>query len=125
MKWFTVFTGILGLSLAAFWAFFQVAPAPKLDNHPIPVYDATGEMLKAVHAGDQANVPVTGVELRIAPVYDATGAMLEAINPTKKVVTVPAYDATGAMLEAINPDRKVITQPAYDATGAMLEAINP
>jgi len=125
MKWFTVFTGILGLSLVAFWALFQVAPAPKYDNQPIPVYDATGEMLKAVHSGDQANVPVTGVESRIAPVYDATGAMLEAINPDKKVITVPAYDATGAMLDAINPDKKVITVPAYDATGAMLDAINP
>jgi len=125
MKWFTVFTGILGLSLVAFWALFQVAPAPKYDNHPIPVYDATGEMLKAIHAGDRANVPVTGVESRIAPVYDATGAMLDAINPDKKVITVPAYDATGAMLDAINPDKKVITVPAYDATGAMLDAINP
>jgi len=83
MKWFTVFTGILGLSLVAFWALFQVAPAPKYDNQPIPVYDATGEMLKAIHAGDRANVPVTGVESSIAPVYDATGAMLDAINPDK------------------------------------------
>jgi hypothetical protein len=82
-------------------------------------------MLKAVHGGDQVNVPVTGVKSRIAQVYDATGAMLNAINPNKKVVTVPAYDATGAMLEAINSDKKVITQPAYDATGAMLDAINP
>jgi len=103
MKWFTVLTSVLALSLVAFWSFFQVAPVPKYDNHPIPVYDATGEMLKAVHAGDQANVPVTGVESRIAPVYDATGAMLEAIKSDKKVVTVPAYDATGAMLNAINP----------------------
>ena len=125
MKWFTVFTSILSLSFLTLWAFFQPAPAPKYDNHPIPVYDATGEMLEVVHAGDQANIPVTGVESRIAPVYDATGAMLDAINPNKKVVTVPAYDATGEMLEAINPDKKVITVPAYDATGAMLDAINP
>ena len=125
MKWFTVFTGILGLSLVAFWALFQVAPAPKYDNQPIPVYDATVEMLKAVHSGDQANVPVTGVESRIAPVYDATGAMLDAINPDKKVTTFPAYDATAAMLKAINPSTKVTTVPAYDATGGMLDAINP
>jgi len=104
MKQFTVFVSILSLSLVALWSFFQAAPAPKkYDNRPVRLYDATGEMLKAVHAGDQANVPVTGVESRIAPVYDATGAMLEAIKSDKKVVTVPAYDATGAMLNAINP----------------------
>ena len=125
MKQFTLFASLIGLSFLTVWAFFQSAPAPKYDNQPIPVYDATGEMLKAVHAGDQANVHVTGVESGIAPVYDATGAMMEAINPNKKVVTVPAYDATGAMLDAINPDKKVITVPAYDATGAMLDAINP
>ena len=49
MKWFTVFTSILGLSLVAFWAFFQAAPAPKYDNHPILVYDATGAMLDAIN----------------------------------------------------------------------------
>ena len=125
MKQFTVFASILSLSLVAVWVFFQAAPAPKYDNQPIPVYDATGEMLKTVHAGDQANVPVTGVESRIAPVYDATGAMLDAINPDKKVVTVPAYDATAAMLKATQPETKVIMVPAYDATGAMLDAINP
>jgi hypothetical protein len=125
MKQFTVFTSLIGLSFLTLWAFFQADPAPKYDNHPIPVYDATGEMLKAVHAGDQANVPVTGVESRIAPVYDATGAMLEAINPNKEVVTVPAYDATAAMLKATQPDTKVTTVPAYDATGKMLEAISP
>ena len=103
MKQFTVFTSVLIVSLVAFWAFFWSAPAPKYDNQPVPVYDATGEMLKAIHSGDQANVPVTGVESRIVPVYDATGAMLKAINPNKKVITVPAYDATGAMLDAINP----------------------
>ena len=111
MKRFTVFTSILGVSALLVWAILQVAPAPKTssgavnDNAPAaPVYDATGEMLKAIHAGDnQMSVPVTGSEASIAPVYDATGAMLEAINPDKKVITFPAYDATGAMLDAINP----------------------
>jgi hypothetical protein len=126
MKQFTVFTSILSLSLVALWVAFQAVPAPKTyDNHPIPVYDATGEMLKAIHSGDEFSVPVTGAEAKIAPVYDATGAMLEALNPNKKVVTVPAYDATAAMLRATQPDAKVITVPAYDATGAMLDAINP
>jgi len=131
MKRFTVFSGILSVSILAVWTITQFVPAPKAssalkaDNAPAPVYDATGEMLKAIHAGDQANIPVTGVESRLAPVYDATGAMLDAINSDEKVTTLPAYDATGAMLEAINPDKKVITVPAYDATGAMLDAINP
>ena len=129
MKQFTVLTALFSVSILAVWGFFQASqvssPKAKNDNTPIKVYDATGEMLKAMHAGDQANVPVTGVESRIAPVYDATGAMLDAINPDQKVITQPAYDATGAMLEAINPDKKVVTVPAYDATGAMLDAINP
>jgi hypothetical protein len=131
MKRFTVFSGILSVSLLAVWTITQFVPAPKntsalkADNAPAPVYDATGEMLKAIHAGDQANIPVSGVESRIAPVYDATGAMLDAINPNKKAVTIPAYDATGAMLDTINPDTTVITVPAYDATGAMQDAINP
>jgi hypothetical protein len=130
MKRFTVFTGILSVSLLAVWTITQFVPAPKassaLKAHgPAPVYDATGEMLKAIHAGDQANVPVTGAESRIAPVYDATGTMLDAINPDKKVITAPAYDATGAMLDATDPDKKVITVPAYDAIGAMQDAINP
>jgi hypothetical protein len=109
MKRFTVFSGILSVSLLVFWAITQFAPASKntsalkADNGPVPVYDATGEMLKAIHAGDQANIPVTAVESRIVPVYDATGTMLDAINPDKKVITVPAYDATGAMQDAINP----------------------
>ena len=111
MKRFTVFTSILSVSALLVWAILQVTPALKTsstaanDNAPsAPVYDATGEMLKAIHAGDaQLVVPVTGAEARIAPVYDATGAMLEALNPDKKVITVPAYDATGAMLEAISP----------------------
>lgn len=130
MKRFTVVTAIFSLSLVAFWAISQTSasalfsPKTKLSNTPVQVYDATGEMLKAIHAGDAA-VPVTGVESRIAPVYDATGAMLDAINPEEKVVTVPAYDATGAMLDALNPEEKVVTVPAYDATGAMQDAINP
>ncbi len=107
MKRFTVVASIFSISVLAVWTFLQVSPAysskAKFDNTPIRVYDATGEMLKAIHAGDQVAVPVTGSEPRIVPVYDATGAMLEAINPDKKVVTFPAYDATGAMLEAINP----------------------
>ncbi len=107
MKQFAVLTAVFSVSILAVWGFFQASqissPKAKNDNTPIKVYDATGEMLKAIHAGDQAIVPVTGAESRIAPVYDATGAMLEAINPDKNVVTVPAYDATGAMLDAINP----------------------
>jgi hypothetical protein len=130
MKRFTVTTAILGVSLVAFWAIFQTSalfsPWTKSSNTPVQVYDATGEMLKAVHAGDnQLAVPVSGSDAAIAPVYDATGAMLEAINSNEKVTTLPAYDATGAMLDAINPDKKVLTVPAYDATGAMLDAINP
>ena len=93
MKQFTVLTALFSVSVLALWAFSQAAPAPKSSN-PIAVYDATGEMLKAIHSGDS---------VAIAPVYDSTGAMLAAINPNKKVTTVPAYDATGAMLEAINP----------------------
>jgi len=115
MKQFTVLTALFSISVLAVWAFTQVAPAPKSSN-PIVVYDATGEMLKAIHAGDR---------VAIAPVYDSTGAMLAALNPNKSVTTIPAYDATGAMLAAINPSKHVTTVPAYDATGAMLEAINP
>lgn len=117
MKRFTVLTAFFSISALAVWAFIQAAPAPKYDNTPIAVYDATGEMLKAIHAGDS---------VAIAPVYDSTGAMLEAINPNKKVTTVPAYDATGAMLQSINPKAaEVQIIPVYDATGAMLDAINP
>ena len=128
MKQFTVLTALFSISALAVWAFVQVVPAPKAkyDNAPIPVYDATGAMLKAIHAGDNLAVPVTGIEARIAPVYDATGAMLVAINPNKQVTTVPAYDATGAMLEAINgKSAEVKIVPVYDATGVMLDAINP
>ena len=108
MKRFTVLTTLFSISALVAWAVSQAVPAPKIasaakyDNAPAPVYDATGEMLKAIHAGDNYQpVPVTGAA--IVPVYDSTGAMLEAINPEKKVVTLPVYDATGAMLEAINP----------------------
>ena len=100
MKRFTVLTALFSFSMLALWAVSQAAPAPKsssvakYDNNPIAVYDATGEMLKAIHSGDR---------VVIAPVYDSTGAMLEAINPNTKVTTVQAYDATGAMLDAINP----------------------
>ena len=129
MKRFTVLTAIFSVSLLVVWAFSQTSVVSSLkaksDNSPIRVYDATGEMLKAIQSGDQVAIPATGEEARIAPVYDATGAMLEAIDPREKVLTVPAYDATGAMLEAIDPSTKVTTVPAYDATGAMLEAINP
>ena len=108
MKQFTVLTAVFSVSILAVWGFFQASqvssPKAKNDNTPIKVYDATGEMLKAVHAGDnQLAVPVSGSDAAIAPVYDATGAMLDAINPNEKVVTFPAYDATGAMLDAINP----------------------
>ena len=117
MKRFTVLTALFSISALTLWAFVQAAPAPKYDNTPIAVYDATGEMLKAIHSGDKA---------AIAPVYDATGAMLAAINPNKLVITVPAYDATGAMLQAINPQAaEVKIVPVYDATGAMLDAIQP
>lgn len=132
MKRFTVFTSIFSISALLVWAVLQVVPASKSssakanDNAHVSVYDATGEMLKAVHAGDnQLMVPVTGSDAAIPPVYDATGAMLEAIGPDRNVVTIPVYDATGAMQEAINPDKNVITIPAYDATGAMLDAISP
>jgi len=116
MKRFTVLTALFSISALAVWTFVQAAPAPRA-SAPIPVYDATGEMLKAIHSGDS---------VAIAPVYDSTGAMLAAINPNNKVTTVPAYDATSAMLQAINAQAvggKFI--PVYDATGAMLEAINP
>jgi hypothetical protein len=106
MKRFTVVTAIFSVSLLAAWVFFQAnltsSPKAMSSNATIPVYDATGAMLKAIHSGD-AVVPVTGSEARIVPVYDATGAMLDAINPNKKTVTVPAYDATGAMQDAISP----------------------
>lgn len=127
MKRFTVFLSLF--SVLAFWAAFQTwfvrEPSVTEDKGIAPVYDATGEMLKAIHAGDGYVIPVTGAEERIVPVYDATGAMLEAINPSKKVFTFPAYDATGAMLDALNPNKPVITLPAYDATAAMLDAIHP
>jgi hypothetical protein len=116
MKRFTVLTAFFSISALAVWAFVQAAPAPR-SSAPIPVYDATGEMLKAIHVGDSVS---------IAPVYDATGAMLAAINPNKQVITLPAYDATGAMLQASSAQAgggKIV--PVYDATGAMLEAINP
>ena len=107
MKRFTVVASVFSISVLAVWSFLHVSTAysskAKFDNTPMRVYDATGEMLKAIHAGDQMVVPVTGPETRIVPVYDATGAMLDAINPDKKVITVPAYDATGAMLDAISP----------------------
>lgn len=129
MKQFAVLTALFSVSILAIWGFFQasqISSANANDNTPIKVYDATGEMLKAVHAGDnQLALPVSGSDVAIAPVYDATGAMLDAINPNEKVTTSPAYDATGAMLEAINPDKNLITVPTYDATGAMLDAINP
>ena len=124
MKRFTVLTALLSVSVFAFWAISQPALEPT-SSAPIAVYDATGEMLKAIHSGDKnLSVPVTGAA--IAPVYDSTGAMLEAINPNEQVTTVPAYDATGAMLQAINAQAsggKIV--PVYDATGAMLEAIHP
>lgn len=127
MKRFTVFLSLF--SVLAFWAAYQTwffrEPSVTEDKAIAPVYDATGEMLNAIQAGDKYVVPVTGMEERIVPVYDATGAMLNAINPGKKDFTVPAYDATGAMLDAINPNKLVITLPAYDATAAMLNAINP
>ena len=116
MKRFTVLTALFSISALAVWAFAQAAPAPR-SSAPIAVYDATDEMLKAIHSGDK---------VAIAPVYDSTGAMLAAINPDTKVTTVPAYDATGAMLQALNAQAagwKIV--PVYDATGAMLEAINP
>lgn len=109
MKRFTVFMALFSISIVALWAFLQSASASQpssatvKDNSPIPVYDATGEMLKAIHAGDGQIVPVTGVQGQIAPVYDATGAMLDALNTNTRVVTVPVYDATGAMLDAITP----------------------
>ena len=107
MKRFTVVASIFSISVLAVWSFLQASPAysskAKFDNTPVRVYDATGEMLKAIHAGDQMAVPVTGSETRILPVYDATGAMLDAIDPSEKVLTVPAYDATGAMLDAMSP----------------------
>ena len=116
MKRFTVLTTLFSISFLAIWAVSQAAPAPK-SSTPIAVYDATGEMLKAIHSGDS---------VAIAPVYDSTGAMLAAINPNKQVTTVPAYDATGAMLAAINgKNAEVKIVPVYDATGAMLDAINP
>ena len=125
MKRFTVFYALL--SIVAFGAAFQTWLASKssaeavYDNAPIPVYDATGAMLKAINAGNS----VESSE-RIAPVYDATGAMLAALNTNKKVVTLPAYDATGAMLAAIYPKpAEVKIVPVYDATGAMLDAIQP
>lgn len=103
MKRFTVVASIFSISVLAVWSFLQASPAysskAKFDNTPVRVYDATGEMLKAIHAGDQ----MAKSETRILPVYDATGAMLEAINPDKRVVTIPAYDATRAMLDAISP----------------------
>jgi len=123
MKRFTVLTALFSISALALWAISQLAPAPKsasaakYDNAPIPVYDATGAMLEAIHAGDR---------VAVVPMYDSTGAMLAAINPNTKVTTVPAYDATGAMLQALNAPAaggKII--PVYDATGAMLDAINP
>lgn len=110
MKRLQVFSIFLGVSVMAVWSIFQAlpvaksSPVTKYDNAPIPVYDATGAMQKAVNIqSDEVTIPVTGSDARIVPVYDATGAMLDAINPNKKVITVPAYDATGAMLDAITP----------------------
>lgn len=111
MKRFTIITSLLSVSALLVWGFLQMVLAPKTSSAavaPAPVYDATGEMLKAIHAGDGYVVPVTGAEEKIAPVYDATGEMLKAVHAGDGYVApatriVPVYDATGAMLKAINP----------------------
>ena len=99
MKRFTLILLTSLISVLAFLAVFQAWSGTRTEakkSSDLPrVYDATGEMLKAINPKAE--------EVRIAPVYDATGAMLKAINPNKKVTTFPAYDATGAMLDAINP----------------------
>ena len=64
MKRFTVVASVFSISVLAVWSFLHVSTAysskAKFDNTPMRVYDATGEMLKAIHAGDQMAVPVTG-----------------------------------------------------------------
>src|SRR5262245_26788428 len=81
MKQFTVLTALFSISALAVWAFIQAAPAPR-SSDPMAVYDAIGEMLKAIHAGDS---------VAIAPVYDSTGAMLAAINSNTKDKPVVEY----------------------------------
>ena len=107
MKRFILTTALFGISLVAFWAIFNnfalFSARAKHDNRPAPVYDATGEMLKAIQPGEQSSIPVTGANQQTSPVYDATGAMLTAINPNKSVITHPAYDASAAMRDAITP----------------------
>ncbi len=107
MKRFTLLFSIF--SLLAFWAAYQAWSTPKSSpktDASVPVYDATGEMLK--HTGDQLAVPVTGANAQTAPVYDATGEMLKHIGNQQ------AVPATGA-------DVKIV--PVYDATGEMLKHI--
>jgi hypothetical protein len=115
MKRFTIFSGVLSFGVLVAWMIFQGTPAPKpssagSNDAPIQVYDATGEMLKAIHAGDGYVVPVTGAEETV-PVYDATGEMLKAIHAGDGYVApvtgadtnpIPVYDATGEMLKAIH-----------------------
>jgi len=108
MKRFTLLFSIFGL--LAFWAAYQAwlapKPSPKTEstNVSVPVYDATGEMLK--HTGDQLAVSVTGANAQIVPVYDATGEMLKHTGNQAAVPAtgsdaqiVPIYDATGEMLK--------------------------
>lgn len=105
MKRFTVLATLLSISIFAAWAVLFAAPKSSESKvRTVPVYDATGVMLKAIHAGDNYKaIPVTGAPTRIVPVYDATRVMLDAINPNKKVITLPAYDATGAMPPEARP----------------------
>ena len=115
MKKFTVLTGLLSVTLLALWGIFQArsevqAAAPeKYDNTPSLVYDATGEMLKVIQAGDDYRASsAAGAEVNTAwpTVFDITGAAPGAINLERVDVTtksVIVYDATGAMLDAISP----------------------
>ena len=74
MKRFTIFTGILGVSVLVVWGIFQLSPfsshKSSRDSAPAPVSDATGEMLKAIHAGDQSSILMVGdIKVNSSSVY--------------------------------------------------------
>lgn len=91
---------------------------------PIPAYDATGAMLKAV-------VFPRYPERRsgIVRAYDATGAMISAVvlpHEAQPAAFSPVYDATGVMLAAVvlpHEAQPAAFRPVYDATATMLSAI--
>jgi hypothetical protein len=120
MKRFTVVTGILGLSILALWAVFQISSASptkaKANIEGLDAHNTASEVSKANLSGEMA-VPVTGVDVRVAPVYDANGILLSDPSGTisnaisSEPMVAPVFDATGAVVS--------------DPTGTILNASNP